>query len=68
MESGLYLRTKTTGVFWIPPEDLAQQDKWVIRTTFRVVPSIGETSSEDRMAEVRLPSRSYPVFPTAISP
>ena len=68
-ESRLYFRTTMTRVFRILLGKLAQWDTWVIRTTFRIVPSKGgETSSEDGMAQVRIPSESYPVLPTATSP
>ena len=58
--SGLYLRATTTGVFRIPPGDLTRRDKWVIRTTFRIVPSrSGGTSSEDRLGVSPGPSRIF---------
>ena len=50
-ESGLFLRTTTTGVFWIPTGGLTQQSERVIRITFRIVPSKdGGTSSKARTA------------------
>ena len=50
-DSGLTLRTTTTGVFRTPTGGLTQRSEGVIRITFRIVPSKdGGTSSEARTA------------------
>ena len=69
MESGLSLRTTTTGAFRTPTGGLTRQSGRVIRITFRIVPSKdGGTSSEARTARDRFPPGPHPILPAAIPP
>ena len=64
-ESGLYLRTTTTEVFRIPPGDLAQRSKGVIRITFQIVPSKDSGTSFRSSDGMRpFPSRTSSILPS----